>query len=39
MAKFYAVQIRLGTITLDDVPVRFAAAVAALLDDAGGEVG
>ena len=35
MVKFYAVQIRLGRITLSDVPVRFAEAVAALLE--GGE--
>lgn len=32
MAKFYALQIRLGKITLEDVPERWRAAVAALLE-------
>lgn len=31
MAKFYALQIRLGKITLEDVPERWREAVAALL--------
>lgn len=32
MAKFYALQIKLGKITLEDVPERWRAAVAALLE-------
>lgn len=35
MAKFYVTQIRLGKITIDNVPERFRNAVAALLE--GGE--
>lgn len=31
MAKFYATQIRLGKITIDDVPVKYREAVLALL--------
>ena len=32
MAKFYAVQIRLGRIALEDVPERWREQVKALLD-------
>ena len=32
MAKFYAMQIRMHKITIDDVPGRYKAAVKALLD-------
>ena len=32
MAEFYAVQIRLGRITIDDVPARLANAVAVRLE-------
>lgn len=32
MAKFYAVQIRLGRITLEDVPERWREQVKALLE-------
>lgn len=31
MAKFYATQIRMGRITIDDVPQRWRAAVRELL--------
>lgn len=31
MAKFYAMQIRMHKITIDDVPERYQAAVKALL--------
>lgn len=31
MAKFYAMQIRMHKITIDDVPERYRAAVKALL--------
>lgn len=31
MAKFYAMQIRMRKITIDDVPERYQAAVKALL--------
>lgn len=31
MAKFYAMQIRMHKITIDDVPERYKAAVKALL--------
>ena len=31
MAKFYAAQIKLGKITIDDVPAKYKAAVEALL--------
>ena len=31
MAKFYAMQIRMPKITIDDVPERYQAAVKALL--------
>lgn len=31
MAKFYAMQIRMHMITIDDVPERYQAAVKALL--------
>lgn len=31
MAKFYAMQIRMNKITIDDVPERYQAAVKALL--------
>lgn len=31
MAKFYATQIRLGKITIDDVPAKYREAVLALL--------
>lgn len=32
MAKFYAMQIKIHKITIDDVPERYKAAVKALLD-------
>ena len=32
MAKFYAMQIRMHKITIDDAPERYKAAVKALLD-------
>lgn len=32
MAKFYAMQIRMHKITIDDMPERYRAAVKALLD-------
>lgn len=32
MAKFYAMQIKMHKITIDDVPKRYKAAVKALLD-------
>jgi hypothetical protein len=34
MAQFLAVQIRLGRITIDDVPEKYRAAVEAILNDA-----
>lgn len=34
MAQFLAVQIRLGKITIDDVPEKYRAAVEAILNDA-----
>lgn len=34
MAQFLAVQIRLGRITIDDVPEKYKAAVEAILNDA-----
>lgn len=37
MAKFYATQIRLGKITIDNVPERFKNAVSAILEGGEGE--
>jgi len=34
MAQFLAVQIKLGRITIDDVPERYRTAVEAILNDA-----
>lgn len=34
MAQFLAVQIRLGRITIDDVPEKYRAEVEAILNDA-----
>lgn len=34
MAQFLAVQIKLGRITIDDVPEKYRAAVEAILNDA-----
>lgn len=34
MAQFLAVQIRLGRITIDDVPEKYRAAVETMLNDA-----
>jgi hypothetical protein len=34
MTQFLAVQIRLGRITIDDVPEKYRAAVEAILNDA-----
>lgn len=34
MAQFLAVQIRLGRITIDDVPEKYRAAVETILNDA-----
>ena len=34
MAQFLAVQIRLGRITIDDVPEKYRATVEAILNDA-----
>jgi hypothetical protein len=34
MAQFLAVQIRLGRITIDDIPEKYRAEVEAILNDA-----
>ena len=36
MVKFYVLQIKLGKITLDDVPTRWRDAVAAIVAEAEG---